>query len=77
MNTKKIVTCLISILFLTTALAGCLNNNDDDKLGSLVIAYEIQSDYDNIDENPQQLADYLSEELNYDVSLYSVDSEVL
>jgi ABC-type phosphate/phosphonate transport system substrate-binding protein len=75
MTNKKIVTCLISILFLTTALAGCLNNNDDDKLGSLVIAYEIQSDYDNIDENPQQLADYLSEELNYDVSLYSVDSE--
>ena len=78
MNNKKIVTCLISILFLTTALAGCLNNDDDDdddKLGSLVIAYEIQSDNDNIDENPQQLADYLSENLNYDVSLYSVDSE--
>ena len=75
MNNKKIVTCLISILFLTTALAGCLNNNDNDKLGSLVIAYEIQSDNDNIDENPQQLADYLSENLNYDVSLYSVDSE--
>jgi len=77
MNDKKMMTYLISMLFLTTALAGCLDNNDekDGKLGSLIIAYEIQSDYDNIDENPQQLADYLTEKLNYDVSLYSVDSE--
>ena len=77
MNNKKMMTYLISMLFLTTALAGCLDNNDekDGKLGSLIIAYEIQSDYDNIDENPQQLADYLTEKLNYDVSLYSVDSE--
>jgi len=77
MDDKKMMTYLISMLFLTTALAGCLDNNDekDGKLGSLIIAYEIQSDYDNIDENPQQLADYLTEKLNYDVSLYSVDSE--
>ena len=77
MNNKKMMTYLISMLFLTTTLAGCLDNNDekDGKLGSLIIAYEIQSDYDNIDENPQQLADYLTEKLNYDVSLYSVDSE--
>ena len=77
MNNKKMMTYLISMLFLTTALAGCLDNNDEKggKLGSLIIAYEIQSDYDNIDENPQQLADYLTEKLNYDVSLYSVDSE--
>ena len=77
MNDKKMMTYLISMLFLTTTLAGCLDNNDekDGKLGSLIIAYEIQSDYDNIDENPQQLADYLTEKLNYDVSLYSVDSE--
>ena len=74
MNINKMITCLISLLFLTTTLAGCLNN-DEEKQGSLVIAYEIQSDYENIDENPQQLADYLSEQLNYDVSLYSVDSE--
>ena len=77
MNNKKMMTYLISMLFLTTALAGCLDNNDEKggELGSLIIAYEIQSDYDNIDENPQQLADYLTEKLNYDVSLYSVDSE--
>ena len=50
MNINKMITCLISLLFLTTTLAGCLNN-DEEKQGSLVIAYEIQSDYENIDEN--------------------------
>ena len=76
MNNKKLVSSLITMLFVTTALAGCVDNNEEEEtLGSLVIAYEIQSDYENIDENPQQLADYFSEKLNYDVSLYSVDSE--
>lgn len=76
MNNKKLVSSLITMLFVTTALAGCLDNNEEEEtLGSFVIAYEIQSDYENIDENPQQLADYFSEKLNYDVSLYSVDSE--
>lgn len=70
------ITCLIALLFMTTSLSGCLSSDEkEDSLGSLVIAYEIQSDYDNIDENPQQLADYISEKINYDVSLYSVDSE--
>ncbi|MDC0962927.1 PhnD/SsuA/transferrin family substrate-binding protein, partial [Euryarchaeota archaeon] len=39
------------------------------------IAYEIKADYDNIDENPQILADYLEEVLGVTVELYSVDSE--
>ena len=48
----------------------------DEKDGTLVIAFEVQADYENIDENPQILADYLSEKMNYDVTLYSVSSEV-
>ena len=76
MSNNYHITCLIALLFMTTSLSGCLSSDEkEDSLGSLVIAYEIQSDYDNIDENPQQLADYISEKINYDVSLYSVDSE--
>ena len=41
----------------------------------LKIAYSVQDDYENIDENPQRLADYLSAKLTMDVSLYPIDSE--
>jgi ABC-type phosphate/phosphonate transport system substrate-binding protein len=68
---------IVVALLLSAAFAGCLGDSSEEteNLEELVIAYEIKSDYDNIDENPQILADYLSEKLNYDVSLYSVDSE--
>ena len=67
---------LIGIL-LSSTIAGCIGTEDQETepLGELVVAFEIKADYENIDENPQILADYLSEKLNYDVSLYSVDSE--
>ena len=63
-------------------LAGCLGGSEDEVQelavpsdGNLVIAYAVQDDYENIDENPQLLADYLAEKMNYQVSLYNVDSE--
>ena len=59
-----------------TYVSGCIgNDSEDDSLGTLVIAYEIKDNLDNIDSNPQLFAEYLSEKLNYDVSLFSVDSE--
>ena len=59
-----------------TYLSGCIgNDSEDDSLGTLVIAYEIKDNLDNLDSNPQLFAEYLSEKLNYDVSLFSVDSE--
>jgi ABC-type phosphate/phosphonate transport system substrate-binding protein len=59
-----------------TYVSGCIgNDSDDDSLGTLVIAFEIKDNLDNIDSNPQLFAEYLSEKLNYDVSLFSVDSE--
>ena len=44
-------------------------------LEDFVIAYSVKDDYTNVDENPQRLASYLSEELNMDVTLYPIDSE--
>ena len=76
MNNDSIVTTFIVLILLMTFFSGCLDNgNNDDSLGDLVIAYEIKDNSENIDYNPQILADYLSEKLNYDVSIFSVDSE--
>ena len=59
-----------------TYVSGCISNDSDEgSLGTLVIAYEIKDNLDNIDSNPQVFAEYLSEKLNYDISLFSVDSE--
>ena len=43
-------------------------------LDKIRIAYEVKSDYENIDENPQLLADYLEDVLGVDVELYNVDA---
>ena len=76
MKNSKFVTILITSIMLMTLISGCLgNNSDEDSLGSIVIAYEIKENADNFESNPQIFADYLSEKLNYDVSLFSVDSE--
>ena len=34
-----------------------------------IIAYEVKEDYENPDENPQVMADYLAAELDMDVEL--------
>ena len=72
----------LTLIMISCATAGCLGSeqSDDDMISSvpletLVIAYEVRDDYTNVDENPQALADYLSGKLNYDVSIYNVDSE--
>ena len=77
MNRNKMPASLLIGILLCSTIAGCIGTNDEEteNLGELVVAFEIKADYENIDENPQILADYLSEKLNYDVSLYSVDSE--
>ena len=73
LKSKAIV---INLLLITCVLTGCMGGeNQEETQRSLVIAYEVQADYENIDENPQILADYLSEKMNYDVTLYSVSSE--
>ena len=81
MNAQIRALALTSLMLLCAA-AGCIGSEEVDEtddspvqLESLVIAYEVRDDYTNVDENPQVLADYLSEKLNYDVTLYNVDSE--
>ena len=74
-NSKNVAILITSILIMTY-VSGCIGNESEEgSLGTLVIAYEIKDNLDNIDSNPQLFAEYLSEKLNYDVSLFSVDSE--
>ena len=75
-SNSGIITITISLILMMSYLSGCIGNDSkDDSLGTLVIAYEIKDNLDNLDSNPQLFAEYLSEKLNYDVSLFSVDSE--
>ena len=73
---EKKIAGLMMILMISASLAGCAGDDEEGgPIDTLVIAYEVRDDYENIDENPQSFADYLAEVLNYDVSLYNVDSE--
>ena len=46
------------------------------KKNPYVIAYELSADMLESDTNPQILADYISKNTNFDVSIYTVDSKV-
>ena len=39
------------------------------------IPFKVKEDYENPDENPQVMADYLAKELDMDVKLYPITSE--
>jgi ABC-type phosphate/phosphonate transport system substrate-binding protein len=81
----KMKSMTIMLLICSAALAGCIEdtveNSDitavDNCTGDeLKIAYEVKEDATEI-ANPQQVADYLCEKLNMDVSLYDVGSSGL
>ncbi len=73
---KSIITLFVTIILLTTMFSGCLENESEKGiLGELVIAYEIKENSQEVGSNPEMLANYLTEKLNYDVSIFSVDSE--
>ena len=52
-----------------------INETVSPSVDRIRLAFEVKSDYDNIDENPQLLADYLSEKLGIDVEIYPISSE--
>ena len=69
------------LLIAMSSLAGCLGSvlppdmDDSESRDSLIIAYEVKDDYENPDENPQVLSDFLSAKLDMDVTLYPIISE--
>ena len=78
---KKTSVFSLAMLFVFTSFTGCLDSDDDDDTTStsysedLIIAYEVKDDYENPDENPQIMADYLTNELEMNVKLYPITSE--
>ena len=79
---KKTSVFALAMLFIFTSFTGCLggDDDDDDKTSTsysedLIIAYEVKDDYENPDENPQIMADYLTNELEMNVKLYPITSE--
>ena len=73
---KHVKTLFLALLVMNTALAGCLGANESDE-ETLRIAFSVRDDYTSFDENPQKLADYLSEELGRNVELYPITSDAL
>ena len=67
----------LAMLFVMTSFTGCLSSDDEEETQKqkIIIAYEVKEDYENTDENPQVMADYLAKELGMDVELYPTTSE--
>ncbi len=66
----------LAMLFVLTSFTGCLDSDDEEtQKEKFIIAYEVKEDYENPDENPQIMADYLAKELDMDVELYPITSE--
>ena len=79
MSSKFSKALLVMIFFITATMPGCLSSDDavtfkkcDDPDNCLTIAFEAKEEYKNTDENPQKLADRLSELLDMDVEIYPV-----
>ena len=73
---KKSAVFGLAMLFVMTTFTGCLSDDDEEtQKEKFIIAYEVKEDYENPDENPQVMADYLAAELDMDVELYPITSE--
>ncbi|MAU99390.1 MAG: hypothetical protein CMA20_00880, partial [Euryarchaeota archaeon] len=58
---KKINVFALAMLFVFTGFTGCLGGDDEvTEEEKFIIAYEVKEDYENPDENPQIMADYLA-----------------
>jgi len=82
MKSKMSLSILMMIFFVSASVPGCLFSDDastvsfkkcDDPDNCLTIAFETKEEYKNTEENPQELADRLSELLDMDVEIYPVD----
>ena len=73
----KILASTISILLLSCVISGCIGDEEGDQGRTpLVIAYEVSADMLESGSSPQILADHISKNTNFDVSIYTVDSKV-
>ena len=69
----KFLSFMATILIITTAFTGCLNQVDDD---IIKIAYKTQDDYNDASANPQLLADFITAQSGFTVELYPISSDI-
>jgi len=67
------VVCVVFMMYVSL-LSGCLSKEDEP---SIKIAFSVKDDYTNFDENPQKLADYLSESIGMKVEIFPITSDAL
>lgn len=72
MPTFRVLFVLFMLHF--SLLSGCLA--DDDEV-VIKIAFSVRDDYTDFDENPQKLADYLSDAIGVKVEIYPITSDAL
>jgi ABC-type phosphate/phosphonate transport system substrate-binding protein len=65
---------LVVCLLMTTALAGCLGDDEEKDEDVIRLAYTVKDDYENPDSNPQLMADYIEMHSGYDVEIYPISS---
>lgn len=76
---NRIPVLALAFALLASIFSGCTatdGTSDEAPRGSLTIAYEISPGLESLEGNPQLLADHLSETTNYDVTVFTVNSEV-
>lgn len=71
---RKIQVISIVVMMYLSLLSGCLS---DDEEPSIKIAFSVKDDYTDFDENPQKLADYLSNSIGMKVEIYPITSDAL
>ena len=79
--TRQMTATILIVTVLAATVPGCLFTtetsystcSDDDNC--LKIAFEVKEEYQNIDENPQKLADRLGELMGQEVEIYPVNSQ--
>ena len=74
MSNNRFLAIILTLVVVSAGLSGCLGDGDDDVLR---IAFSIKDDYASFDENPQKLADYLSDATGRQVEIYAITSDSL
>jgi ABC-type phosphate/phosphonate transport system substrate-binding protein len=69
----KFLSFMATILIITTAFTGCLNQTDED---IIKIAYKTQDEYNDASANPQLLADFITAQSGFTVELYPISSDI-
>lgn len=72
---SKMLSCSLVIMVTLVGMSGCLGEDDSDN--TIRIAFSIKDDYSSFDENPQKLADYLSETTGLNIEIYAITSDSL